>query len=172
MHSDNLIKKLLNAAAICEIAYLAVYGIVFLLLNLFINGMVGGADFLETVSLYLPEFIKTMLTAGGFFGVWYLLKRAVDPRFFKSVNGVFLAAFVMFSNITSIIANYIFNFRITRFRLENMSRLVMGRTYSSLVGYIASAAVLLLWIAFGMEWYRDSLIREQTANQQFINNKT
>ena len=172
MHSDNLIKKLLNAAAICETAYLAVYGIVFLLLNLSINGMVGGNDFSQVVSLYLPDFFKIVLTAGGFFGVWYLLKKAADPRSFKSIFGVIMAAYIVVSSIISVLANYAFNFGITRLRLENMSRMIMGRTYSSFVGYVSSAAMVLLWIAFGMEWYRDSLIREQTANQQFINNKT
>lgn len=165
MQSDNLIKKLLSAAAICEIAFLAIYAIAFLLINRF-----GISDvFFESVSLCLPDLIKIVLTAGGFFGIWYLLKKAVDPRCHKSLNGALLAAYVVISNIISVISNYAINYRLNhRFSglrvqsVDYLARMVRMRSYSSVIGYISSAAVILLWIAFGMEWYRDRLIKEQT----------
>ena len=165
MQSDDLIKKLLKAAAICEIAFLAIYAIAFLFINRF-----GISDiFFESVSLCLPDLIKIALTTCGFFGIWYLLKKAFDPRCYTSLNGALLAAYVVISNIISVISNYAFTYRLNHrysgLRVQNvdyLARMVRMRNYSSVIGYISSAAVILLWIAFGMEWYRDRLIKEQT----------
>lgn len=45
--------------------------------------------------------------------------------------------------------------------MEYYAGLAAMRSYISLIGVFDSAAMILMWIVLGMEWYRDRLIREQ-----------
>ena len=166
MQSDNLIKKMLRSAAICEAAY---FGLSFMMMIfsgslIKIFGSPGGnsAGFGECLGAFLPELARLVLLTAAFFFVWSLFDKAVDPQKYKSSNGIFLVSFVVAGTIVSYIINLLFNINLTRrYGIDLYAQLITLRTYLSFVGYINSAAIVLMWIAFGMEWYRDRLIKEQ-----------
>ena len=177
MQSDMLIKKLLKVAAICEASFFAIIFSAFILSGPLMSLLGGGREavgFVSGFSAFLPDLANVVIHTAAYFGVWYLFNRSADPQKYSGSNGIFLISYVVLGNVVNILSNLAFNrFVLQPTDIYNISVLISYRSYTtSLIGFLHSAAVVLLWIIFGMEWYRNSLIREQMMNQQINNNKT
>ena len=165
MRSDNLIKKLLKAAGICEAVF---FGLTFLLFlfsgRLITSFLMIGVEIAPDIAIkaYLPEIARLIVMTAGFFGIWHLFNKAVDPKQYRSILGILLVILVVISGISGYAVNILFNVLISRkYGMEYYAGLVSMRSYISLIGVFDSAAMILMWIVLGMEWYRDRLIREQ-----------
>lgn len=165
MRSDNLIKKLLKAAGICEAVF---FGLTFLLFlfsgRLITSFLMIGVEIAPDIAIkaYLPEIERLIVMTAGFFGIWHLFNKAVDPKQYRSILGILLVIFDVISGISGYAISLLINVLISRkYGMEYYAGLVSMSSFISLIGVFDSAAMILMWIVLGMEWYRDRLIREQ-----------
>ena len=172
MRSDNLIKNLLKAAAIVECAYFALTMLLCTAADMLTSGDIGhffgGYDFHNDVRLGfpLPCAVQAVLLAGFFFVVWYVLHNSVQPQKYNGASGILIIVLYFFGGVSSTVVNLIVNrFYAQSYGAGYFSKYaIFSGNLLTPVRVLHSAAVILLFVAFGMEWYRAALIREQSQN--------
>lgn len=169
MQSDNLIRKLLKAAAVVEAVYLGISLICCLCSEAIVNNSIlfgdSGITSSDNSSLIIPypDLIHSIVISASFFLVWSFLNKATDPYSHSNANGFMMIGLVVFNSIMSILGRLIvFPSYLAQLRADNYIRYSLFSNYVlRFMALIYSAATTLLWISFGMEWYRDKLIKEQ-----------
>lgn len=171
MRSDNLIKNLLKAAAIVEGAYFALTILACAACDLLLNGKLGrafGGFYANDTRLGfpLPCAVQAVILTGAFFGVWCFLHNAVQPQKYSGTGGILLIVLYFFTAVCSTVVNIVSNrYYSMMYSAAYMSKYaIFSSNFFTPVKMLHSAAIILMFVAFGMEWYRASLIREQTQN--------
>lgn len=171
MRSDNLIKNLLKAAAIVECAYFALTMLLCTAADMLTSGDIGrfiggyGNDEVR-LGFPVPCAVQAVLLAGFFFVVWYVLHNSVQPQKYNGASGILIIVLYFFGGVSTTVMNLFINRIYARsYGAMYYSKFaIFSGNLLTPVRVLHSAAVILLFVAFGMEWYRAALIREQSQN--------
>ena len=173
MQSDRLIRKLLTAAAVVEGIYCALTLILCSAANVLTSGKAGqffggfyGSDDIK-LGFPVPLAAQALIITAAFFGVWNVLRIAADPQKYSGAGGILLIVLYLAGGGSNTLVSLIVSrFYAAKFGTAYLSKFTVFRgNIITPVSVLHSAAVIMLFIVLGMEWYRAALIREQTAMQ-------